>query len=687
VEKESARRQELLKEVFLTQKWLCDRVMDWLEKKGLVESFTLNNTGGRPAKVYTLTEKARELGSVEKTLAIYNNSPLGGASLEVGGFTETTDLTKPLDLPVDLTKPVVSETISSSSPTSSSLQAQDEKVDTELNGYTHTEEIKLVFLRELQDEELLTVKELVSRYENPEGIELILEVSGQRIETGLKVSKDITQIQEKLRGLGVEVISPPAEELPEDIHPTVPPEEVVLPEVVLPQSKGTPTNGVVHAVPPLSEVVPPAKRIQETTNNHRKTHEEKDLLGELSTMANRQQEKLTAQALRERFLRERGHEIEEFIRRLPRELPTTQREFLEVMERVYKEWKAWTGDGDYWYFYAESRKTWELHHFSIPELPLLEIKQELVDLTHETPPANPEPEERLEVAHKPANEPACEDNHDPAHEVAHEPAYEKTPPAPLEGLEEEEGLEEVPEEFLREFLIGFGEEEGQQQKKKGIGIKGVKKDLESYIETCASALKFLEEWERKITKLFEVLPLPSDPRVSKIKKELLGQFDKARKMLTKNMGYMEHTLKRVEVTLKRRKRVSNPMAVRMGYRAFKMWLKVYRLLTLQDLPDKKKKSGLEKFIKLVDEYLSYGHDPEEFMEILKKVMKVQFARFINGKADLESLESLTPSDLVNNFAKYLPIALYDRIMAEHIRRTEEYVRELLGEDYERVFGG
>ena len=31
----------------------------------------------------------------------------------------------------------------------------------------------------------------------------------------------------------------------------------------------------------------------------------------------------------------------------------------------------------------------------------------------------------------------------------------------------------------------------------------------------------------------------------------------------------------------------------------------------------------------VDEYLSYGHDPEEFMEILKKVMKVQFARFIN----------------------------------------------------------
>ncbi len=39
--------------------------------------------------------------------------------------------------------------------------------------------------------------------------------------------------------------------------------------VVLPQSKETPANGVVNAVPP-AEVVPPAKRTQETANNHRK---------------------------------------------------------------------------------------------------------------------------------------------------------------------------------------------------------------------------------------------------------------------------------------------------------------------------------------------------------------------------------------------------------------------------------
>ncbi|MEM1880285.1 MAG: hypothetical protein QXE28_05035, partial [Desulfurococcaceae archaeon] len=86
VEKESARRQELIKEVFLNQKWLCDRVMGWLEKKGLVESFTLNNTGGRPAKVYTLTEKAMELRSVKEPLAIHNNSPVGRAYLVEGGI-------------------------------------------------------------------------------------------------------------------------------------------------------------------------------------------------------------------------------------------------------------------------------------------------------------------------------------------------------------------------------------------------------------------------------------------------------------------------------------------------------------------------------------------------------------------------------------------------------------------------
>jgi len=74
-------------------------------------------------------------------------------------------------------------------------------------------------------------------------------------------------------------------------------------------------------------------------------------------------------------LREKGHEIEEFLRRLPKELPTTQGEFLEVMERVYREWKAWTGDDDYWFFYAESRKTWELHHLALPsDSPLLEVK-------------------------------------------------------------------------------------------------------------------------------------------------------------------------------------------------------------------------------------------------------------------------------------------------------------------------
>ncbi|MEM3427049.1 MAG: hypothetical protein QW212_02135, partial [Nitrososphaerales archaeon] len=211
--------------------------------------------------------------------------------------------------------------------------------------------------------------------------------------------------------------------------------------------------------------------------------------------------------------------------------------------------------------------------------------------------------------------------------------------------------------------------------------KGVIKELERLVRGYARVMERLERIEMK--RAIEKLPIEKLPD-AKVKEEALRHLDEIREMLTEGIRGVEHILEMAKATLERRKKVSNPMSVRVGYRAFQIWLNVYRELTLQDLPDKKKKSGLEKFIKLVDEYLRQGHDPEEFMEILKKVMKVQFARFVNGKADLESLESLTPSDLVYNFSRYLPIALYDRVMAEHIRRTQEYARELLGEDYERV---
>ncbi len=249
VEKESARRQELLKEVFLTQKWLCDRVMDWLEKKGLVESFTLNNTGGRPAKVYTLTEKAMELWSMEKTLAIYNNSPEGGVFLEGVGivapktpektFSETTSL----------------ELLSSSS----QPFAKTSSSGTFLNG--KPERLKLVFLRKLQDEELLRVRELVRKHETPDGIELILEVSGQRMETELKVSLDI--LREKLRELGVEIVVPEAVPPPPPAVPPAVPGDV--PEEGLEEAFEVVPD--LEIVPPPTPVVPKAEVVFEAVHS------------------------------------------------------------------------------------------------------------------------------------------------------------------------------------------------------------------------------------------------------------------------------------------------------------------------------------------------------------------------------------------------------------------------------------
>ncbi len=49
-------RQELLKKDFYNQKWLCDLVMEGLEKKGLVVSEFVRRGRGRPRKVYRLVE-------------------------------------------------------------------------------------------------------------------------------------------------------------------------------------------------------------------------------------------------------------------------------------------------------------------------------------------------------------------------------------------------------------------------------------------------------------------------------------------------------------------------------------------------------------------------------------------------------------------------------------------------------
>ena len=54
-------RQELIKEVFHNQKWLCDMILEGLEKKGKVEWFFLRDgRKGRPPKVFRLAEEQKQ---------------------------------------------------------------------------------------------------------------------------------------------------------------------------------------------------------------------------------------------------------------------------------------------------------------------------------------------------------------------------------------------------------------------------------------------------------------------------------------------------------------------------------------------------------------------------------------------------------------------------------------------------
>ena len=52
-------RQELLREVFANQKWLCDLIMNGLSNKGIVTFDFVVHGRGRPRKVYRLAEEAR----------------------------------------------------------------------------------------------------------------------------------------------------------------------------------------------------------------------------------------------------------------------------------------------------------------------------------------------------------------------------------------------------------------------------------------------------------------------------------------------------------------------------------------------------------------------------------------------------------------------------------------------------
>jgi len=112
-------RQELIKEVFHNQKWLCDMILEGLEKKGKVEWFFLRDgRKGRPPKVFRLAEEQKQalpkaVGGEEITLEnqdvgfSQNNNSFRADSRSGGGWLysikdESEKLTPILSLICDL---------------------------------------------------------------------------------------------------------------------------------------------------------------------------------------------------------------------------------------------------------------------------------------------------------------------------------------------------------------------------------------------------------------------------------------------------------------------------------------------------------------------------------------------------------------------------------------------------------
>ncbi len=214
------------------------------------------------------------------------------------------------------------------------------------------------------------------------------------------------------------------------------------------------------------------------------------------------------------------------------------------------------------------------------------------------------------------------------------------------------------DEWIREFLE---DEDDEKMAGKGIGIKGFIRAVERYRKHFQKYLETIE----KMSELYEKGQI-KDAR--KLKEQV-------KKLIEQDIKHADATIEKAKTSLEKRKKVSNPLAVKYAYRALQMWLEEYRRFTGMELSERDKKRGMAEFIRLFDEYLE-RMPPKEFMEVFKKVMEAQFARVVRGNLR-SGLAYLTPSDLVLNFARYVPVALYDRVVEEHTRRTIDYIEDLL----------
>jgi len=210
--------------------------------------------------------------------------------------------------------------------------------------------------------------------------------------------------------------------------------------------------------------------------------------------------------------------------------------------------------------------------------------------------------------------------------------------------EEEEDLPEwVVEELLKE----------EEEEARGISLKGVLKELENLKK-----------------------------QVEDIRKEVEGLTEtKAKERIGKKLDAMAQRIEklshRVSVSLEKKKKVDVEVA-RLAYRAMQEFNREYRDHTGSDLPARDFKRGMQEFCRYFAEGMKMGRPAEELMQDFFDAMSAQFEKHRNSGFKKAGVAYLTPSDLIQNLARYLAIA------REEVTRQLVYERVI--NHYREVFG-
>lgn len=217
----------------------------------------------------------------------------------------------------------------------------------------------------------------------------------------------------------------------------------------------------------------------------------------------------------------------------------------------------------------------------------------------------------------------------------------------VEGRLYEEEEEDLPEWVVEELL------KEEEEEARGISLKGVLKELENLKK-----------------------------QVEDIRKEVEGFTEtKAKERIGKKLDAMAQRIEklshRVSVSLEKKKKVDVEVA-RLAYRAMQEFNREYREHTGSDLPARDFKRGMQEFCRYFAEGMKMGRPAEELMQDLFDAMGAQFEKHRNSGFKKAGVAYLTPSDLIQNLARYLAIA------REEVTRQLVYERVI--NHYREVFG-